>query len=140
MKEIQDAPKPLEQVQEPKPLFQSRNALVTLASIVLSVFAAQNIEVGIDPNVLVEKLLTGNNIELLIVVAMNFANPIFKLIGKFRTKTFDWSFIRSMNFQTQVGSLISIAIGWKLGDVTTGLVIAIFMNAMNLVIHAFSKK
>lgn len=120
-------------------ILDSRNALVTIASIVLLLFSANNIAINASADELVD-LLYGRNLgEIASVLVLNFLNPIFKLGKKFVDKSFNWSFLTSSNFLAQLSTLLTLIVAALWGEGLAGVIVATVIQIYNLAIHVFQK-
>lgn len=117
----------------------SRNFFVTILSMVLVALQFNAIETGYTAEGIYDLFKDANLTSALVLVIINFLNPIIKLVNKIVTKTFNWEFLKSQNFTTQVLSLITIILAVFLDQVETGLVSALILNAWNLISHIVQK-
>ena len=117
----------------------SRNFFVTLLSIVLLALQSNGIETGYTADGIFALFEDQNLTSALVLVVINFLNPIIKLVSKIVNKEWSWIFIRSQNFQTQLLSVATILLSLFLDEVSTGIVITIVLNIWNLVAHLIQK-
>jgi hypothetical protein len=117
----------------------SRNFFVTLISMVLIALQFNSIEAGYTADGIYDLFKDVNLTSALVLIVINFLNPIIKIVNKVVDKTFSWAFIKSQNFTTQVLSMVTIVLSIFLDEVTTGLVSALILNVWNLVSHILQK-
>jgi len=117
----------------------SRNFFVTIISMVLIALQFNAIETGYTADGIYDLFKDSTLTSALVYVVVNFLNPIIKLVNKFITKSFDWTFVKSQNFITQILSAVTILLSLFLDDVATGLVSTLILNAWNLVSHIIQK-
>lgn len=110
----------------------SSNFWVGVLSILTGLTAANGIDFGIVPEDFLKSIAGKNTLELSIFLAMNFFNPTLKLIKKIQSNTWDWSWIYSENFQTNMLSLFAVVVGYYMDHVEVGFVIAIIANVWNI--------
>lgn len=122
------------------PFLQSKNFWVTIISIVFGFLYTNGIEIGLTPDEFSTKILGSNTFELAIFIAVNLFNPILKTINKIKSGLWSWEFVYSANFQTQVGSVVTIIVTGYLGDVKAGLILALLFNVWNLIKHFLINK
>jgi len=122
------------------PFLQSKNFWVTIISIVFGFLYTNGIDIGLTPDEFATKILGSNTFELAIFIAVNLFNPILKTINKIKAGLWSWEFVYSANFQTQVGSVVTIIVTGYLGDVKAGLILALLFNVWNLVKHFLINK
>ena len=82
----------------------SRNFYVSLVTLVLLAFEANNLPININPGELVDTVLTRDLGGILSILLLNFLNPIMKLANKMAT--WSWAFLRSPNFWTQITTVL----------------------------------
>jgi hypothetical protein len=87
-----------------KDSLKSQNFFVSLVTLVLLAFEANNLTLNVSADQIVDTFLTRDAGAILSLVVLNFANPILKLIS--RTAEWDWGFTRSANFWTQVATVV----------------------------------
>lgn len=86
----------------------SRNFFVSLLSIIFLAFAANGADVSPEaPGEIYDAIDSGNLTAILLTIITNALNPILKIV---RQKTWSWSFLRSVNFWTQLGTVILIGL------------------------------
>lgn len=117
----------------------SRNFFVTLISIVLAALQFNSIETGYTAEGIFDLFKDANLSSALILLVVNFLNPIMKIVNKVINKGFDWSFVKSRNFVTQVLSLLTILISALFDEITVGIISALVVNVWNLVSHLLDK-
>lgn len=117
----------------------SQNFFVTILSIVLLGLQSNGIETGYTADGIFALFEDQNLTSALVLVVINFLNPIIKLVNSIVKKTWSWAFIRSQNFQTQLLSVATILLSLFLDEVSTGIVITIVLNIWNLVAHLIEK-
>lgn len=120
-------------------VLDSRNFFVTLLSMVLIGLQFNSIDAGYSAEGIYDLFQGTTLTSAAVLVFVNFLNPVTKLIKKFIDKEFNWNFIKSQNFTTQILSLITIVLSVFLDEVSTGLVSALILNAWNLVSHLIQK-
>lgn len=117
----------------------SENFLVTGLSLLLLALQANNIETGYTAEGIVALFQDANLTSILVLLIVNFLNPIIKLVNKIVKKEWSWAFLRSQNFQTQILSVATILFSLFLDEVSTGIVTTIVLNVWNLVAHLIQK-
>ena len=117
----------------------SQNFFITILSIVLLGLQSNGIETGYTADGIFALFEDQNLTSALVLVVINFLNPIIKLVNSIVKKTWSWAFIRSQNFQTQLLSVVTILLSLFLDEVSTGIVISIVLNIWNLVVHLIEK-
>lgn len=117
----------------------SRNFFVTLISILLAALQFNSIETGYTAEGIFDLFKDANLSSALILLVVNFLNPIMKIVNKVINKGFDWSFVKSRNFVTQVLSLLTILISALFDEITVGIISALVVNVWNLVSHLLDK-
>jgi len=120
-------------------VLDSRNFFVTLISLLLLAMGANSIETGYTADGIFDLFKDASVSQILVLVIINFLNPIIKLVKKVVDKEWSWAFIKSQNFQTQVLSIVTILLSFIFDEVTTGIVTTIFLNLWNLVSHLIQK-
>lgn len=118
----------------------SRNFLVSLLSIIFSVFAFNGAPVAPDAaGSIVDAFGSGSLMTIIAVLVPNLLNPIMKLIAQ---KTWTWKFIKSPNFWIQVLSALLVgltAIGLVFPDGTAAMLVeAIFGGNVNNIISVLA--
>lgn len=123
-----------------KDTFQSRNFWVTIISLFFGLLTANNLNIGLTPEELVNDISGHNTVEIFTFLAINFFQPVSKLIAKIKAGEWSWDFLKSANFRTQALSVIAVGLAFWLDEVTIGFVVAIIANIANLVYHYFEQK
>jgi hypothetical protein len=137
-----------------KDSLKSQNFFVSLVTLVLLAFEANNLTLNVSAEQVVDTFLTRDAGAILSLVVLNFANPILKLISK--ASEWSWDFTKSANFWTQVATVVlaGIAIfGLEFpADAAPELVqsyytnqfsiisVAIVINLVNPIYHFLKKK
>lgn len=86
----------------------SRNFFVSLVSLVLLAFSANDLGITTTAGQLVETVASKNTGAIIALFFMNFLNPVLKLVGQgFK---WSWDFVRSPNFWTQVLTTVLSAV------------------------------
>ena len=86
----------------------SRNFFVSLVSLVLLAFSANDLGITTTPDQLVETVASKNTGAIIALFFMNFLNPVLKLASK--GFQWSWDFVRSANFWTQVLTTVLSAV------------------------------
>lgn len=82
----------------------SRNFLVSIVSLILLAFAANNLGITADADTIVETLQGGNRGAIFGLIVLNLLNPIMKIVSKgFK---WSWDFVKSKNFWTQLLTVV----------------------------------
>lgn len=142
---------------EKKSLWSSSNFLTSLISLALLFITYQQIPVNISAEETFSQLQGKNFITaILTVIIPNFFNPLMKLIGKITSGGFDWGFIKSPNFWTQILTVVLASVtaitgiefggdapgqlvaSW--GDGALAFVMAMLINIINPLWHFFFDK
>jgi len=88
--------------------FGSQNFLVSIFTIIFAAFAANGLPIDLDPGEAAQTIGEGNITAIATMFVVNLLNPVFKLINK--SATWSWDFIRSVNFWTQSLTVILVAV------------------------------
>jgi len=120
-------------------VLDSRNFFVTFISLLLLAMGANSIETGYTADGIFDLFKDASVSQILVLVIINFLNPLIKLVNKVVNKEWSWAFIKSQNFQTQVLSIVTILLSFIFDEVTTGIVTTIVLNLWNLVSHLIQK-
>lgn len=112
---------------------KSSNFWVGILSIFIGFAAANGIDFGIVPENFLNDIAGKNTMELAFFIAMNFFNPVIKLFKKIQSNTWNWAWLYSENFQTQMLSIAAVVIGYYMDSVEVGFVVAIIANIWNIV-------
>jgi hypothetical protein len=114
---------------------KSQNFFVSLVTLLLLAFEANNLTVNINPEQVVDTLLSRDAGAIISLVVLNFANPILKLISN--ASSWSWGFTRSPNFWTQVVTVALAAtalIGLEFpADAAPELVSAYYTNQFSII-------
>lgn len=86
----------------------SRNFFVSLVSLMLLAFTANDLGITTTADQLVETVASKNTGAIIALFFMNFLNPILKLVSK--GFQWSWDFVRSTNFWTQVLTTVLSAV------------------------------
>ena len=129
----------------------SRNFFVSLVSVILLAFEANNLAIDADPGSIVDVVTGGDIGRIVSIFFLNFFNPIMKLINK--TASWSWAFLKSPNFWTQIVTALLIGIsGFGLifpesaaadlvnaifGGEFQSIALAIVLNVLNPLYHFF---
>jgi len=117
----------------------SRNFFVTLLSIVLSALQFNSIDLNHTAEGIFDLFKDANLSSAFVIIIVNFLNPLIKIGNKVLSKSFDWGFIKSQNFGTQVLSLLTILFTAFFDQVSVGIVSVLILNVWNLVSHLLTK-
>lgn len=117
----------------------SQNFLITALSLLLLALQSNNIETGYTAEGIVDLFKDANLTSIVVLLLVNFLNPIIKLVNSIIKKEWSWAFLRSQNFQTQILSVGTILFSLFLDEVSTGIVTTIVLNVWNLVAHLIQK-
>ncbi len=117
----------------------SRNFFVTLLSIVLAALQFNSIDTGYTAEGIFDLFKDANLSSALVLVVVNFLNPLIKLVNKVINKSFDLGFVKSQNFGTQVLSLVTIVFAAFFDEVTVGIISVLVLNVWNLISHILTK-
>lgn len=117
----------------------SQNFLITALSLLLLALQSNNIETGYTAEGIVDLFKDANLTSIVVLLIVNFLNPIIKLVNSIIKKEWSWAFLRSQNFQTQILSVGTILFSLFLDEVSTGIVTTIVLNVWNLVAHLIQK-
>lgn len=114
---------------------KSQNFFVSLVTLLLLAFEANNLSVNISAQTVVDTLLTRDAGAILSLLVLNFANPILKLISN--ASAWSWKFTRSPNFWTQIIT-VALAATALLGlefpaDAAPELVSAYYTNQFSII-------
>lgn len=120
-------------------VLDSRNFFVTLISLLLLAMGANSIDTGYTADGIFDLFKDATVSQILVLVIINFLNPLIKLVNKVVNKEWSWEFIKSQNFQTQLLSILTILLSFIFDEVTTGIVTTIVLNLWNLVSHLIQK-
>ena len=113
----------------------SQNALVTFISIALLGFTANDIAIEQTPEELIDLFTGKTGVQIVMILFLNFFNPLSKLVQKVIKKEFNFEFVTSRNFQTQVLSLITLIVSAFLDQALTGIVVTLVLQVWNLISH-----
>lgn len=131
----------------------SRNFFVSLVSLILLSLELNSLPTGADPGTIVDVIQNPDIGRIVSIIFLNFLNPVMKIISK--TAVWDWGFLKSMNFWTQVITVVLTGVA-MLGIVfpdgaAAAMVEAVFggefnaiwvafgMNILNPIYHFFQK-
>ena len=116
-------------------VLKSQNAFVSYVSIFLLALSTNGILVQGTPEEIIN-LFTGKQAgEIIAVLVLNFFTPLYKLAQKIIAKQWDWTFLKSENFLTQVLSIVTLVAGALLGQELAGVAVALGMQVINFVKH-----
>lgn len=117
----------------------SRNFFVTVLSIVLAALQFNSIETGYTAEGVYDLFKDANLSSALVLIIVNFLNPLIKVFSKITSKSFNWGFVKSQNFGTQVLSLVTVVLMSFFDEVAVGLISVLVLNVWNLVSHILTK-
>jgi uncharacterized membrane protein len=87
-----------------KQTLDSRNFFVSLVSLILLAFTSNGLEVGVNSDQIVNIIGSNDMGAIVALLAVNFFNPVLRLLSKgFK---FEWTFLKSPNFLTQVFTVL----------------------------------
>lgn len=124
-----------------KTKFQSSNFWVTVISILtLGLGLGAGSPIDIAPDAILDAFATKQGIGLIVFIMVNLANPLLRIVNKIRKGEFDWGFLRSPNFLTQVGTLLTIILTTWFDEQTTGIIIGLIGQGANWLWHILFDK
>lgn len=117
-------------------VLESRNALVSVLTILVSFFTVNGIEIETSPNQIID-LFTNQNFQgVLAILIANFLAPLSKLIAKYMKKELSWKlWIQSDNFKAQVISLVAIILSAYFNETIVGILVTMIVQIANFIIH-----
>lgn len=113
----------------------SSNALLNVLSIFILALASNDIYLEQTPEELINMFSGKSSGQLLTLVLINFFGPATKLVKKLMAKEWNWDFLKSANFQTQILSLLTVIASSLAGEVFAGILVALVLQVWNLIVH-----
>lgn len=113
----------------------SSNALLNVLSIFILALASNDIYLEQTPEELINMFSGKSSGQLLTLVLINFFGPATKLVKKLMSKEWNWDFLKSANFQTQILSFLTVIASSLAGEVFAGILVALVLQVWNLIVH-----
>jgi len=124
-------------MEQQKSIFQSKNFWTSIITIIVGFLTANNLNLGLTPDQLVNGISGHNTVEILMFLVPALIVPIQKIAAQ---KTWDFSFFKSTNFWAQATTVLSVVLGFYFGEVTAGLIVAVVVQVVNLITHLSNSK
>jgi len=129
------------------------NFKIAVASLILGVFAMWNGDsIGIDPANIIESIDSGD-ISVILLGLINLAQPLIKIV---KEKLYNFEFLKSRNFLTNVVTVLLVAlnnyVSPEISDDPTAIIdaiesggvgtiaAAVIMHLVNFINHSLEKK
>ena len=123
-------------------VFDSKNFYVTIIGMVLLALEGNNILVSQSADEIYNIFESNEGFELISILTVFFANPLFKLVSKIIAKEFSFDFFFSSNFQTQIVTFLTVLVTAFIGndELLAGIAVSLIINVVNLVSHLIKNK
>ena len=123
-------------------VFDSKNFYVTIIGMVLLALEGNNILVSQSADEIYNIFESNEGFELISILTVFFANPMFKLVSKIIAKEFSFDFFSSSNFQTQIVTFLTILVTAFIGndELLAGIAVSLIINVVNLISHVVKNK
>lgn len=118
-------------------ILKSKNFLVSLFSLVLLGFGANNISVDYNAEELYTLFTSTTGQELLITIIMFIINSGFKIYLTIKEKGFSFEFLKSTNFHQGILITLSILISAIFNELYAGIIISIVVIVLNILYNIF---
>jgi len=114
-------------------VIQGRSFWVSIISLILMAFAANHVDVTIYNSGAIYDLFTNKaTLGALISFAIEIASKVFVAV---QANGWNFSFIKSTNFQIAVSSILILILGSFFGQIIASLVAAIILESINIFYH-----
>jgi len=113
----------------------SKNFFTSIISIFLLILGYNNISTEITSDGVWDLIHTSKGGELIASLFALTLNTGLKIYQKIVSKTFDFSFIYSSNFQVAVMSVITLIVGAFVNEITAAIIVSVVMQVVNILIH-----
>ena len=123
-------------------VFDSKNFYVTIIGMVLLALEGNNILVSQSADEIYNIFESNEGFELISILTVFFANPLFKLVSKIIAKEFSFDFFFSSNFQTQIVTFLTVLVTAFIGndELLAGIAVSLIINVVNLISHLVKNK
>lgn len=94
-------------MKEIKSTLESKNFFVSLLTLAFMFLGSNEIFLNVTPEQLVDQLENGSLFTIIVsIIIPNLFNPVLKIIQKIKDGSFTWDFLKSVNFWTQVITVV----------------------------------
>lgn len=125
---------------EKKPILSTNFWVSVISIITAGLTLGSGVPIDVAPEAILTALATKQGVALIVFFTVNLINPLLRIIGKIRAGLWNWDWLRSTNFLTQIGSLLTIILSSWFDAETTGVIIAMLGQLANWLYHLFLKK
>lgn len=118
-------------------VLKSQNFLVTIYTIITSIFAYNQVTLTVDPADISASFNDSSTDAIITTAILLFLNPTIKIIRSIGENGFNTGFLKSSNFWVQVGSAILLVAGTYFDpEILKAILATIVANTGNLAYHS----